>query len=181
MPSANDIHVSAIDFSSRQLRFAWSSVAPDCPAIHYNILASNCGSCPTTTNHTNVTCIDIPTDGSVCTIAIQTVVCGSVTGNSSSPVRVTFNPITEPTDTSIFYSSKDHDHSNSDTNIILIISLATALVVSIVVFTTVIVIILNKSKASCCKQNRKKHRNGGTVRRRYWTYNTFSQYHHYTR
>ena len=53
----------SIDLNSRYVSFAWSPVAPDCPAIHYNILASsNCGSCPTTTNHTNATCTDVPTD-----------------------------------------------------------------------------------------------------------------------
>ena len=37
-----------------------SCPGPDCPAIHYNILASNCGSCPTTTNLTTVTCTNAP-------------------------------------------------------------------------------------------------------------------------
>ena len=85
----NKLYISSADFSSRELTFKWSPVAPDCPAIHYNISASNCGSCPTTTNHTTVTCTDVPTVGSVCTFAVQTVVCGNVTGNYSSPVEVT--------------------------------------------------------------------------------------------
>ena len=69
------------------LAFNWSSVTPDCPAIHYNILSSNCGSCPTTTTHTTVTCTDVPTDGSMCTFALETVVCGNVTGNLSDNVQ----------------------------------------------------------------------------------------------
>ncbi|MCG8621319.1 MAG: hypothetical protein MJE68_04850, partial [Proteobacteria bacterium] len=47
---------------------------------------SNCGSCPTTTNHTNVTCTDRPTDGSVCAFAIQPVVCSKITGELSHQV-----------------------------------------------------------------------------------------------
>ena len=69
--------------------FTWSPVAPDCPTVYYNILASNCGSCPTTTNHTTVTCTDVPTNGSTCTFAVQTVVCGNVFGNSSDSINIT--------------------------------------------------------------------------------------------
>ena len=68
---------------SNMITFTWNTNSPDCPAIHYNILASNCGSCPTTTNYTTVTCTDVPTDGSMCTFAVQTVVCGNITGESS--------------------------------------------------------------------------------------------------
>ena len=80
--------MSSANFVSRELAFRWSPVASDCPAIRYNILASNCGSCPTTTNYTTVTCTDIPTNNSVCIFAIQTVVCGNVTGNANNPIRV---------------------------------------------------------------------------------------------
>ena len=63
----------------------WNPVVPDCSAIHYNILASSCGSCPTTTNHTNITCTDtVLTNNSMCTFTIQTVVCGNISGNSSA-------------------------------------------------------------------------------------------------
>ena len=61
------------------LTFTWSPVAPDYEYsvfnYTYNILASNCGSCPTTTNYTTVTCTDVPTNGSTCTFAVQAVVC----------------------------------------------------------------------------------------------------------
>ena len=63
--------------------FIWNAHSPGCSAIHYNILASNCGSCPTTTNHTNVTCTDVPTDGSTCTFAVQTILSGNITGESN--------------------------------------------------------------------------------------------------
>ena len=59
-----------------------------CPVLHYDILASNCGSCPTTTTNTTVTCTDVPTDGSVCTFAVQTVVCGNIYGTMNNTVQV---------------------------------------------------------------------------------------------
>ena len=81
--------MSVANFSSRELVFKWSPVATVCRALHYNILSSNCGSCPTTTTNTTVTCTDVPTDGSVCTFAVQTVVCGNITGNVSDSVNIT--------------------------------------------------------------------------------------------
>ena len=81
------------DLSLRHLTFAWTPVAPnsDCSAtVHYNILASNCGSCPSITNHTNVTCVNIPTDGSTCAFAVKLVICGNVTGNVSDEARGIF-------------------------------------------------------------------------------------------
>ena len=65
------------------LTFTWRLLVPRCRDIHYIILASNCGGCPTTTKNTTVTCTDVPTDGSVCTFTVQTVVCGNIAGNSS--------------------------------------------------------------------------------------------------
>ena len=53
--SPDKIYISKVGFHPNQLTFQWNSVAPDCSTVHYNILASICGSCPTTTNHTNVT------------------------------------------------------------------------------------------------------------------------------
>ena len=75
------------NLTSNTIIFTWHPVAPDCPAIHYNILASNCGSCPTTTNHTNVTCTDVPTNSSMCTFAVRTVVCGN-NGQFSDAIHV---------------------------------------------------------------------------------------------
>ena len=69
--------------------FSWSPVTSDCLVLHYNILTSNCGSCPTTTTDTTVTCTDVPTNGSMCTFAVQTVVCGDIVGDSSDSVNVT--------------------------------------------------------------------------------------------
>ena len=89
LPPPGKVYISNADFSSRELRFNWSPVAPaECPTVQYNILASNCGNCPTTTNHTTVTCIDIPMNGSVCKFSVETVVCGNVVGNESDPVII---------------------------------------------------------------------------------------------
>ena len=69
-----------------------SPVAPDYQIIHYNIMASNCGSCPTTTNHTTVTCSDLPTEqNTFCTFALQTVICGNITGILSNPINVSLS------------------------------------------------------------------------------------------
>ena len=78
------------DLNLRHITFSWTPVDPNCPTIHYDTIASNCGSCPTTTNHTNVTCTDIPTDGSTCVFAIRVVVCGNITGNVSDKAQGVF-------------------------------------------------------------------------------------------
>ena len=82
------LFLSRADLTLHKFTFTWSPIFPDCPAIHYNILASNCGSCPTTTNYTNVTCTDVPTDSSVCQFAIQNVFCESSAGNWSESISV---------------------------------------------------------------------------------------------
>ena len=84
-----EVSINLTALGSRQLTISWTPVAPDCPAVHYNIQPSNCGSCPTTTNHTNVTCTDISTDQkTLCTFALRTVVCGHIAGGLSNPVSV---------------------------------------------------------------------------------------------
>ena len=82
-PPPDEISLALINFGLKEITFSWSPVAPDC---HYNILASNCGSCPTTTNHTNVTCTYLPSDVSVCTLALETVLCGNIAGKQSKPL-----------------------------------------------------------------------------------------------
>ena len=85
----DEMYISLIDIGARQLTFNWSPATTlDCPDIHYNILSSNCGSCPTITTHTTVTCTDIPTDGNMCTFAVQTVICENITGNMSYPLTI---------------------------------------------------------------------------------------------
>ena len=98
----------------------WSSVAPDCPAIYYNILASNCGGCPNTTNHTTVTCTDVPINGSTCTFAVQTVVCGTIAGNWSDIAAIAL-PIEEGilVESSLNSTSKDSTCVSSDTTTLI--------------------------------------------------------------
>ena len=68
--------------------FSWDEVDTDCEVVHYRIIASNCGRCPTSTAHTTVVCTDIPTNGNNCTFAVQTLVCDSVAGSVSDPVHI---------------------------------------------------------------------------------------------
>ena len=133
LPPPNKVQVSVINFSLQEQTFSWSPVAPDCPAIHYNILASNCGSCPTTTNHINVTCTGIPPKGSMCIFAIQTVVCGNITGNTGDPIVVSI-------------SSAKTVESRAECTMITSL-LAAALTAIVVISTIAIVIISMRSKA----------------------------------
>ena len=140
--SPDKLQISNVDISPRQLIFEWSPVVPDCHAIQYDILASNCGSCPTTTNRTNATCTDVPTtNSSLCTFAVQTV-CGNVTGNASDPIRV---------NTDILYPMEYLSIvPKSDTNRVYIASivfLSTALLISTVASITAITTILRRTKA----------------------------------
>ena len=143
-------NINNVDYSSTELTFAWSPVAPDCPAIHYKILASNCGSCPNTTNHNAVPCTDVSTDGSECTFAVQTVICGNITGNASNPFNITFYA-TEPSmtaTTNIKHPTENLSiYANTAAYIISIGSLVIALIASVAVSITVIVIILRRSQA----------------------------------
>ena len=86
-----NFNLSEFDSLQRILTFNWSIDSPvflvrDCSlrsVIDYNILASNCGSCPTTTNHTTVTCTDVPTDDWIYEFQVQTLFCGMITINSA--------------------------------------------------------------------------------------------------
>ena len=85
--------IATMDLSLREITFKWSKspAAPDCPSLHYNILASNCGSCPTTTTNTTVTCTDVPTNGSMCTFSIESVVCGKVVNLFNDTIHIPMN------------------------------------------------------------------------------------------
>ena len=88
-PPPNNLHITTANFISKTFTFSWNPVSPGCPMVSYNIQASNCGSCPTTTNHTNITCTDIPINGSTCAFAVQSVICGNPPGNFSDLISVT--------------------------------------------------------------------------------------------
>ena len=65
--------------SLSMITFKWSTVTSDCTSIAY-IITFDCGYCPNTTANTEVVCTDIVT-GANCIFTIQTVVCGTLTGN----------------------------------------------------------------------------------------------------
>lgn len=93
----SNLHVSHIDIGLIQLTFTWSPVSRNY-THSYNIQASNCGNCPTSTNHTYATCKNVPTNGNTCIFAIWTVICDDVVGNKSASVNITvFN--SRPTST----------------------------------------------------------------------------------
>ena len=72
------------DLDSKTISFTWNPFNISmCPVIPYNILASNCGSCPTTTNDTNATCTDVPADATYCSFALIPTICGGISPNLS--------------------------------------------------------------------------------------------------
>ena len=151
----NKINISTANFDSRHLTFSWSPVAPDRPAIHYNILASNCGSYPTSTNHTKVTCTDAPSDDIMCSFAVQTVLCESVMGNVSDTFRV-YGHTTMPQE------RNNMDICTNTAYLATISSLVVALITSVVVLVTAIIIILQRSKAKI-KELQTPHREASSA------------------
>ena len=95
-PPPNDF-ITTTDLSLREVTFKWSKspvqLVLDCPSLHYNITSSNCGSCPTTTTNTTVTCTDIPTetDASMCTFSIESIVCGKVVNLFNDTIHIPMN------------------------------------------------------------------------------------------
>ena len=87
-PSQPPIDVRLIQVQPGKITFNWTSVDPHCDSLSYNIISTNCGQCPPTTSNTSVTCTDITMVtsglGQVCTLSIQAVVCGNITGIQSS-------------------------------------------------------------------------------------------------
>ena len=108
--------------------FEWSPVTVECPNIQYKINASNCGSCPTTTNHTTATCTNIPTNGSRCTFAVQTIVCDNIFGDISEPVAVLLSDV-------------DSRQAHCTAAIVSSSLLAGILVISTIIFVTVLTLL----------------------------------------
>ena len=57
-----------------------------CPDIEYKVNAVNCGACPEIIlGNTSVTCIvnDALNSNNLCTLSVETIVCGSNSGNKS--------------------------------------------------------------------------------------------------
>ena len=65
--------------TSDKINFQWSPVNSICSNVKYNVLTSNCGTCPNTTASTTITCNNaIESDIIECRVYVQTVVCGNV-------------------------------------------------------------------------------------------------------
>ena len=133
------IYTSIVDTVSRRITFTWSPVTPGCQlqSIVYYILASNCGSCPTTTNQINATCTDVPTGPSAnsttaCTFALQAIICDFVIGRRSSPITVLLEGSPSVTTTQAHYK----------TSIALACIFAAGLMMSIAALATTIIIVI---------------------------------------
>ena len=86
LPPPNDVRL--INVQPGQITFNWTSADALCDSVSYNIIASNCGQCPPTTNNTTATCTYVVASGQVCTFIVQAVVCGTITGSQASPTTV---------------------------------------------------------------------------------------------
>lgn len=74
------------DSNNYHIQFTWSQVTP-CHAVHYNIRAINCGTCPHSAYKPSAVCIKMKHSSNmeVCTFKVQTVLCGEVAGEFSDP------------------------------------------------------------------------------------------------
>ena len=148
-PPSDAISIALGDFGLNEITFSWNPVAPNCPAVHYDILASSCGSCPTTTNHSKVTCTDIPTDGSMCLFAI-TVICGDITGNVSDAAQGVLKG--KYTDLYICIGVLYVKFTGSIVNSGCVGAMASAsifgigLAISVIVFTSIIIVLIKANK-----------------------------------
>ena len=137
-PPPDAIFLDRVNFGLKEITFRWSQIALDCRAIHYNILASNCGSCPTATNHTNVTCTDLPSDGSLCTFTVETVVCENITGNQSKPLMF------KTASTLIFTEFNSRCICTGTTATASVFAIG--LTISVIVFTSIIIVLVKANK-----------------------------------
>lgn len=86
--------ISLTRVNATEMVFSWNQTQSYCPSLQYNIISTNCGNCPDTTNFTSVTCFDFPTSDSatVCTIMVQAVICNTsgtpLVGLPSHPTEV---------------------------------------------------------------------------------------------
>ena len=64
--------------------FSWTPLVTNC--FYYSITSSNCGSCPTTSTDTNITCTDVPMNSGVCRLYVQAVICGGMNITTPDPV-----------------------------------------------------------------------------------------------
>ena len=115
-----------------QLTFTWTPVISDCHTIEYNINASNCGSCPTTTTYTTVTCTDLPMatdpDGNTwCIFVLSVVSCGNINLSPSGQISVLVVDEYSTTFTSSYVN--DTVAENSDKGFIVAVAIACLLAI----------------------------------------------------
>ena len=91
LPPPTDVQL--IHVKPNQLTFNWSSVQPGCSTLQYSI-ESNCGTCinhqQTMLTSSALCSFELPVNSNdMCSFAIRSTICDSITGTLSTPVRVT--------------------------------------------------------------------------------------------
>ena len=69
------------DCPESSLFFNWSQTISHCSPLWYFITTSNCGNCPATTIHNNISCTDAQINNNACQFTIQSEVRDNVTGH----------------------------------------------------------------------------------------------------
>ena len=97
-PAPHDIRLASIDPSAVvdspghniTVTFSWTLVQENCPAIHYDITAINCGTCPDTVINSQATCNNVVAGPEiVCSFAVNTVACSNIVASPSNPASIT--------------------------------------------------------------------------------------------
>ena len=98
-PPPHNIFTSSADLSSGIITFTWNPVALNCPFIQYKANTLNCGTCPSMTESTELTCFDVPSNGHTCMLTVQAFICNHTLGTPSEliSIKLTNAPTTFPT------------------------------------------------------------------------------------
>ena len=89
VPLQPPTNVLLANATSRQLTFTWNPVISSCPATKYNIIATNCGICPSSSRLASIICLNPqpqPNAGVTCTFSVRTETCEGVLSESSDVV-----------------------------------------------------------------------------------------------
>ena len=94
-PYTPPYNVRLSEVARNRLDFTWDPVQSVCPDVEYKVAAVNCGVCPSATNDTNISCIlnNMDVIYKVCTLSIQTVVCGFTSRNRSENITATLKGV----------------------------------------------------------------------------------------
>ena len=87
------INVIISDVNQQNLTFTFtpSSTLQNCPAVHYSIASDNCGHCPNITASNSFICsLDVPLETRECTVAIETLLCDSISGTANASTSFSF-------------------------------------------------------------------------------------------